>query len=416
MLAMCTTLALDAHTQLLSGVRAKTRIAAALWAGKIRLYIYVKVKMQCPLRYPLTDGSPVMSLCSDHLCSDNCESEFRIYPFSVDFQNCKKAKQKVPKISGSFWDEFSIIRVLTPEEKGSGSKSVIAMGIHKHSGFQVVIKAFAANRNKKHKVRNLLYEVMVYEAMRRLAADVPHFITSIASYDYDLAELQGKEELNNLLTAIQTVNPKQYDKVYMLITNLGPPLALEDYLDAAKRDENTAMSILFQILFCLHSLIMKGFQHNDLHIRNILIEENPNCDRAVYVVEGVQFSVPIPVKIYIYDFDFSSCGICGPNKFLKDHCEAYGICHERNPRFDIYTVLKYMQPFVEHLPRVNYIITNALGSVVLSENFDNRMCNLTADNTCIPFPMNEPESVRTPTEVLLEFFDFYNVRKRKKYI
>lgn len=384
--------------------------------------------MQCPLRYPLRNDSSGTVPCSDNLCSDDCSTTTRVYPFGVQFYACDREEQPL-EINKDFWDEFQVVHTLTKAEKASASESVISFGVHKKTGREVFIKSFAVVERFEYISQGLLYEISVYEALRQLAAAVPHFINMVASYSYPgSAEFTnfalGLPDrslyyliVNNYNLAQSIVGPNNISGTahthHVMVTSKAPGVTIEEFFHGSYKFE-TIISVLFQILFCLHCMQMMGFQHNDLHPGNIFVDPNPVCKQGLYMVEGVKFLVPIPAKISIYDFDLSSCAKCGLNPSITTYgfCKKHGVCNERNLRFDMYTIFKHLELTpCGQIPEIKEFFKTALGAEPINEGYQHRFCKPvsepTKDNKCEPFPFDQPNSVRTPIELLMFYFQMY---------
>lgn len=373
--------------------------------------------MLCPLQNPFVDGSPSTQPCPDNLCSDDCRTERRVAPFGVRLDNCSRPWYNVPTVTGNFWDEFTITKVLSSDEKNSASASVISFATHNATGVEVVAKTFMVFMGQEEETRNLIYEIWVYQAMRQLAQMVPHFVTIAASFNYTEAELSVAppsklQPMIRSLHAASTINPVDNEHSHlMLVTTRAPGVSIGDFFDTLQPQE-VVQSVLFQLFFCLYAMTTMGFQHNDLHSGNVMVDINPPCKNGLYTLEGRVFAIPMLAHIYIYDFDLSSCGVCGPNIALQEggYCGNYGICDSRNPRFDVYTILHYIKasPSVQAYPQVRGVFDAVLGPVPVHEEFQFRMCSKTPTD-CRPFAPTEPATVLTPRDALLSFFRNYEV-------
>lgn len=412
----------------------------------------------CPLRDPLSKVIKKTKLCADMKCSDNCLEndpvlKYRYEPFGVEFEVCKRQKSPLLQINSekdfsNFSNQFEIINTLSADQrKAVNGGSTISTARHKKTRSDVFIKSFAVFRGYEPAVENLLYEIKVYEAIKELSKAVPHFVNLLYVSDFSedaLRSLSLTENENNLLLRNveefkRNVDPdnnygKFYDAQvythYVMVTTKAPGLKMRDYFLKSYSEnivplESTIWSIIFQILFCLHCMSMMGFQHNDLHLQNIFIDPNPECKQGLYIIAGRQFLVPLPAKIYIYDFDLSSCAQCGENKYLSsgDLCSKFGICNQRNHKFDMYTVFKHLKQIltVKQQDGTNRFLStrkifNFLNSALGSDSsitpkanpygFCNIIEKLDEEQTeyCRPFIFPEPLSVQLPVDLLLEYF------------
>ena len=375
--------------------------------------------MLCPLQDPFTDGSPSTQPCSDNLCSDDCRSFRRVAPFGVRLDNCSRPWYNVPTVTGQFWEEFTINKILTSDEKNSASKSIISFATHNATGISVVAKTFMVFTDMEDETRNLVYEIWVYQAMRQLAEMVPHFVTIAASYSYTEEELAGATALRPLINSLHSssdISVLNEHSHLMLVTTRAPGMTIGDFLQTVQ-PLAVVQTVLFQLFFCLHAMTSMGFQHNDLHSGNVMVDPNPPCANGMYTVDQRVFALPMLAHIYIYDFDLSSCGVCGPNIALQEgmYCSNYGICDNRNPRFDIYTILNYIRysPSVQAYPEIIAMFNEILGNTPVHEEFQFRMCSTpTTPNVpskCMPFPPEEPRTVLTPRDALSRFFRNFEI-------
>ena len=398
-------------------------------------------------------------LCDNSMCSENCRrKKVQEDPFGVEFFNmtekehetmlrARRAKKtglvmkfKKEKLcsdpqdvpievdGGQFWEEFKIEKILTPEEKNSASNSVIAFGQHVSTGRSIVVKTFSEYEDKRSDVFGMLYEVRVFEALRKLATAVPHFVKFVASYTYNDSDLPADEIVKDLLFSGDH-NARKAHMHHITVSTRVMGYTLGQILMVGHQPE-VVRSLLFQLLFCLHCMNMLGFQHNDLHIENVLVATDLSCNRAIYYLDGHEFSVPIyGLKIYIYDFDLASCGECGPNGRLdeimdKDRiwretenptfCQKFGVCNERNSRFDLFTIFSYINDRFSYkfAPEIRKMIIESLGgpekfdlSNRITQKFKFRMCDLDMKTYfCRPFRNGEPNFIKTPRQVIMEYF------------
>lgn len=197
-------------------------------------------------------------------------------------------------------------------------------------------------------------------------------------------------------------------------------------------------SILFQIIYTLHVMVDNGFQHNDLHLNNILIDLDPEEVSTTYQLSsGDRFTVSTELgKVLMFDWDNGVCQSCGPNSSLEavescryqpcgtmSRCATTGVCSSINPRFDLYTLMTqvrsmvmtmapgafidFEQFFNEFVSNTSTTDTNNLvrrnhapSKVTIHERFPSRMCNLNADGLCEHFAPNQPQFIKTPEEML----------------
>lgn len=119
--------------------------------------------------------------------------------------------------------------------------------------------------------------------------------------------------------------------------------------------EHEIASVMFQLLFTLEVFNRMGLRHNDLHMRNIMVQDllkdsrNPTDLHFEYAVtdsdgnELKRFRIPATNLALIYDFDRAS--VASPafpanrSNTLSTWCKTYGECNRENPFFDTYKVM-----------------------------------------------------------------------------
>lgn len=70
----------------------------------------------------------------------------------------------------------------------------------------------------------------------------------------------------------------------------------------SKLDDKTFYDVLWQIKWCLYIFDIVGFQHNDLHLGNILIEKK-TLEGCFVDIKGNTFYKKFSHRVWIYDFD-----------------------------------------------------------------------------------------------------------------
>jgi hypothetical protein len=161
-------------------------------------------------------------------------------------------------------------------------------------------------------------------------------------------------------------------------------------------DGDGIRSLTFQILFTLYVMQIHGFQHNDLHAANILVETMPTEVHVDYMLQGMSFRVPMVYgKALLFDWDLASCIECGPNVDVQEnYCENIGVCDTLNTRFDMYTFLTLLRPSTFD-PEFQTFVDDAVKHPT-PEIFIGRMCNQFTSprgRICLPFPNDQPDYV-----------------------
>ena len=352
--------------------------------------------MLCPLRTPFQKTSS----------QTNCTStKSKMKPFGVLLEHGAK---RIPEIKGTFWDEFTIIKRI----KKSKKLASFAFAVHNSTNIPVMVKSFVEYDNvTDYNLQNLLYEVKMYQAMQELASVVPHFATFVAFFVYSDEQLLQHIPLHNAAD-VPHVNK-------LLVTTLARGSSLKDYMGTSTAPRITVISILFQLLFSIYAMSMLGFQHNDLHYKNIHVDTKPLNKEGLYFLEGKKYRIPLPVHITIFDFDLGSCLPCGEHASLSNlYCKQFGVCNERNPRFDMYTILSYIKDSTSVIayPELVEMIHDIMGPEPITQHFDYRMCNEVSETECKAFPPSMPASVMTPAEAIDVYFPNFleKVPRRRK--
>jgi len=105
-------------------------------------------------------------------------------------------------------------------------------------------------------------------------------------------------------------------------------------------------SIMFQIFYALLKMQELGVMHNDLHFKNIMVEELPETTIDTYDVDGKNYKVPVKYRVYIFDWDMAYCDELGVNLSLNNYLSPeLGICNKFTPKVDLYTVLRIIEMF-----------------------------------------------------------------------
>jgi serine/threonine protein kinase len=209
---------------------------------------------------------------------------------------------------------------------------------------QVLLKTYNIAYGESSSSKNVTQSAYLPEEARRRKA-----VTSRSASYPEPARATGYTK-GNLNMFFQNM------KIRVVVTHRVVGDSLEDFFRKL-RNKPIIDSVLFQLLFTIHTLNQLGIQHNDLHAGNILVDLYPEADTGQYFIDGNVYEVPLPVKIYLFDFDQSSTAYCGPNKYLDEEyyshfdkqrqeamyetiCTKNGICNERNLKFDMYTVIR----------------------------------------------------------------------------
>jgi len=295
---------------------------------------------------------------------------------------------------------LSIEKTLTTEEKGSISSSVIAFG--KYNGpcqtvcpsRDIAIKAsfqydpvdiYTAKAHKHNredivhhinKLKSLSYESVVYSNLFHKLAEKPSFnhYYNMVPYVTSLScVLNNIGDLDTLLSQLDVTNRnalkfrdallKLYQEQYItttaypnifhiLITEKAQEvLPMANLFESQLKHptgkygsilEDQLRSYILQALITLQLLIDNNIQHNDMHLKNVLVDVNPNEKTVFYeVTPTFGFKVPMQYgRVLLFDWDNAHCAECGMNSYIDQYiCQDSGVCSKMNIKYDLYTFL-----------------------------------------------------------------------------
>jgi serine/threonine protein kinase len=180
-------------------------------------------------------------------------------------------------------------------------------------------------------------------------------------------------------------------------------------------------SVIFQIIYSVYRLNKAGFQHNDLHPGNILVDTSHPDEVEKVEHRGKKYNINLlRSNVILFDWDLATSKDL-ENPYLEgEMCEGLGICNNVNLKFDMYTILSSVMFMMDIKifkdKELNAFIDDVLGdrrgpnySKLVPKgytyNFNHRLCK-SVRGKCAPLKPNEPESVMTPDEALQHsYFD-----------
>lgn len=165
---------------------------------------------------------------------------------------------------------------------------------------------------------------------------------------------------------------------------------LNEWMNQTTSGKQDIVSMMFQVLYTLQVFNLFGLRHNDLHPGNIFIQNGSTTTYYTYfVTDEIYFAIPVKDCVKIYDFDLSATKEIKNTKLdTTGFCVNFGICNNKNLKFDAYTFIKYLVDAAKQPEMINefgYILDFALycGKQEFWEKrfgFYGRLCNLKADN------------------------------------
>jgi len=236
-------------------------------------------------------------------------------------------------------------RVLSKEEKGSASKTVLVFG--RLDGRAVALKIFAQRGAAR---AGLLKEVRLYkrvtELLRRgVTLSVVRYVGDWVCAARALAPLGAlPRELGGRVGVLAT------ERV------LGP--SVNEALHEQRLGADALLSVLFQVVHAMGNLSTAGIRHADLHTGNVLLEPQPQRATPFRArLDGVvaYWRLPTPWLAKIFDWDFGDLDDDAlPNAHAAPHCARYDLCGH-NDKADLYTFLDSVWLKTKKRPRYTAI-------------------------------------------------------------
>lgn len=250
------------------------------------------------------------------------------------------------------------IKVL--ENKGSSSDSVILFGdliMNKKKtpvAFKIVFNAIDSWFDNSLVVEQQIYTNVTENMINNF--HTPHLTSCIGVVKlcdtHELKSTLSDDQQKSFGKAMQSVDDAKYDisKASMLILGKSSGKTLMEYIMGDDLTVDDRFNILFQIEYTLKCFEKVGLTHNDLHMKNIFIDELEEPQERIYYIsedEWVKIKVRYDTKIY----DFDRGAIYHPSvdrNFTLDaiYCKPYDQCNKFLPKRDLSSVL--MSVFAFH--------------------------------------------------------------------
>jgi serine/threonine protein kinase len=295
----------------------------------------------------------------------------------------------ITHLAKTFYSDYHVDRMIKKED--SMSYSAVGFGTQTKTAMPVAFKFFVeytpapqiteyAEANEQ--CAKMKYEQLVYQAITR--ASVNNTVTFVAAVrlDYSLAKNNlSAETLNALQLVIPSALVSYIKYIHVTIMERRPMADSFDHILSKIALSTNALqlkSLLWQIVFTLAVLTQHQIQHNDLHYGNILVDQKPVESSITYSLPttGQKYKVDVGKygKVLLFDWDFSYSAASGHNVSLDNYyCQQSGICNSVNPRFDLFTILYYIESTDVAFNEFKQAVR---GSVPIYENFQGRMCNI----------------------------------------
>lgn len=250
------------------------------------------------------------------------------------------------------------------QNKGSSSDSIILFGetnvpnISKRKvAFKIVFKPLSEFDNSLV-IEQQIYTNVVNSMLNNFHS--PHLTRCVGVVK--MCDIKGIE---SSLPAVQlskfkiAKNSIEYQRFHMneasiLILEKSSGKTLHDYITGGKLDTNSLFNILFQVFYTLRCFEKVGLSHNDLHAKNIFIDELETPEKRVYYIsDDVWVEILVKYDIKIFDFDRSS--IYHPsvdrNFGIDDfYCGNFDQCNGYRSRNDLSAIFSYFIISVKDVP------------------------------------------------------------------
>jgi serine/threonine protein kinase len=288
-------------------------------------------------------------------------------------------------------------------------------------GKPVMIKFFIESKpiddeciKQNQKFDRYLYESAMYETITEHKFN--HFVKLI---DYGVINVDDPQFLSSHVPVMRVLRRRtggcKAKRVHFMVTEIKEKSDTVHKLFDEFNDEEMR-SMIFQVIYNLHRMEKMGWQHNDLHTGNILVDRGYPDEIEIYVIEEKIYNIPLHKNnVLFFDWDYGYIE-GNPNKFIDEHvCESFGICSNVNAKFDLYIFLAHLYDRLIYYKRrnienkgwsdLNTFIIRVLGEKKFPGERAHRICDL-KDGKCSPFPKGEPQSIMSPLEALQDpYFD-----------
>lgn len=149
---------------------------------------------------------------------------------------------------------------------------------------------------------------------------------------------------------LENIDNELYDttKANLLITERSSGIEFRKWLnkETTLRD---LLSIIFQVLYTLNCFARIGLQHNDLHDRNIFIEDMGQ-PLTLFYKRGPNQYVELTTRYIakIYDWDRGSIlhpAVPSNLELTRLYCRKYGTCEHYSPKFDLFEFIAVLHQY-----------------------------------------------------------------------
>jgi serine/threonine protein kinase len=223
----------------------------------------------------------------------------------------------------------------------------------------------------------------------------PNLIRYVFSFECEdvpslLSSLPGStiRQVQERIKQIEDSNITKISKLNFTVLELGKGMELSKpkpdlgLLDRGGLSQDDFLAIMIQVCYTLAEMDMAEVRHNDLHLGNIWIDILPSPRRMIFMpFDGQYFVLETRYIPKIYDFDRSGFTIRGAPKnwvLEADWCPLIGVCENKNPGFDLFTVCALLDQNYRSIPWISSFVNTVIRNKTLLRqthyNFQGRVC------------------------------------------
>lgn len=293
---------------------------------------------------------------------ETLETEIRVIS-DLKFDAClvKKQDRARPKFTGA----------IGMDQKGGVSKSFFLRG--EWRGRYVLVKCFF-QYEKEEKDNSLLVETEIYnKVIRQLIAlkytpNVVYPLASVHCDDFALDKVRDTVAYNAIRENLARLKESTgYDetawqKFHMLVLENRASMPLTQFITDMNVGIEVWRSILFQLFWTIEVFTRVGLVHQDLHLRNILVEIGTLSEKNLWYQLDEKKWVRCSAKVvaFIIDFDratYTDTGVLKGTKPLfntliqNKFCKNSGQCNVYNNKMDAFSLVWHLKRRERSLPR-----------------------------------------------------------------
>ncbi len=220
-----------------------------------------------------------------------------------DIKAIREIEKYLSKNECNLTEILSNIKLWDSEESQSDSAIIEAkLKLPKHNTEKVIIKVSPYFYRASN---NMVVEKQIYKFVQSFLINKysPHLITYLGDYKCD--DIEGLEDDKDTLTDL--LKSSKNAKFNLLITIKSSGKSLDETLKTM--DELEVYHIMFQMIYTLLCFEKYQLVHNDLHLRNILIEKGDYT--ITYFYNNKNYTLRTNYMSKIFDFNFANIPLHG---------------------------------------------------------------------------------------------------------